>query len=169
MEVTNGETDTFSLLMKSLSVVYGVAIIVAGNIFKQTSVHLNFWSCLWMCTMGTTYLDIKLRSSSSCEETYGFMPCTASAVENLFLMVVYGYLLFVSASMMSNGSELLLHVMGWGSMPSGRRMYSPRWASVLEERCIYSPRWASTPEEISCRRYPEEMSCKRYRLRISSF
>lgn len=58
--------------------------------------------------------DIKLRSSSSCEDTYGFMPCTASAVGNLFLMAVYGYLLFLSASMMSDGSELLLRVMGPG-------------------------------------------------------
>lgn len=53
-------------------------------------------------------------SSSSCDETYGFMPCTTSLVGNLFLLVVYGYLMFQAATFMSNGSELLLSVMGPG-------------------------------------------------------
>ena len=53
-------------------------------------------------------------SSSAYEETYGFMPCTESAVGNLFLMVVYGYMLFVVAPLLSNGSELWLVVMGSG-------------------------------------------------------
>lgn len=53
-------------------------------------------------------------SSSSCDETYGFMPCTTSSVGNLFLLVVYGYLMFQAATFMSNGSELLLSVMGPG-------------------------------------------------------
>lgn len=53
-------------------------------------------------------------SSSSCDETYGFMPCTVSIVGNLFLLAVYGYLMFQAATFMSNGSELLLSVMGPG-------------------------------------------------------
>jgi hypothetical protein len=59
---------------------------------------------------------MNLRSSSSCEETYGFMPYTATVVGNLFLMAVYGYLLFVSASLLSDGSEFLLGVTGSGIM-----------------------------------------------------
>ena len=161
-DVTNAKTDTFSWLMKSLSFVYGDAIIVARNIFKQL-VHLNFWGCLWMCNMDTTYLDIKLILSSCFKDTYGFMPWTASAVGNLFLMVAYGYLLIISASMMSNGNEIVLLVMGQGSMPPRRWeediiMYSPWWSYVLEERRMYSPQWASTPEEISCRRYRLQIS-----------
>lgn len=53
-------------------------------------------------------------SSSSCDETYGFLPCTVSIVGNLFLLAVYGYLMFEGATFMSNGSEILLSVMGPG-------------------------------------------------------
>ncbi|GLJ37273.1 hypothetical protein SUGI_0756080 [Cryptomeria japonica] len=52
--------------------------------------------------------------SSSCEETYGFMPCTRSVVGNLFLVVVYGYLLCLAAKFMADGSEELLAVTGPG-------------------------------------------------------
>ncbi|XP_057816210.2 sodium/calcium exchanger NCL2 isoform X2 [Cryptomeria japonica] len=52
--------------------------------------------------------------SSSCEETYGFMPCTRSVLGNLFLVAVYGYLLLLSAKFMSDGSETLLTVTGPG-------------------------------------------------------
>jgi len=58
--------------------------------------------------------DLNLSLSSSCKGTYGFMPCTTSAVGNLFLMAVYVYLLFWSATDMSGGSEILLAVMGTG-------------------------------------------------------
>jgi len=58
--------------------------------------------------------DLNLRSTSSCDETYGFMPCTATAVGNLFLMAVYGYLLYFSATLLTDGSELLLSVVGPG-------------------------------------------------------
>ena len=53
-------------------------------------------------------------SSSSCEATYGFLPCTDTILGNLFLLVVYGYLLFVAAQLLSEGSELLLTVLDAG-------------------------------------------------------
>lgn len=52
--------------------------------------------------------------TGGCEQTYGFLPCTESAVGNLFLAVVYGYLMFTAATYLSSGSELLLEVLGPG-------------------------------------------------------
>ncbi|KAI3441493.1 uncharacterized protein J3R85_002077 [Psidium guajava] len=51
---------------------------------------------------------------SSCDQTYGFMPCTTSWLGNLFLILVYGYLMFTAATYLSNGSELLLEILGPG-------------------------------------------------------
>ncbi|KAI4321827.1 hypothetical protein MLD38_035161 [Melastoma candidum] len=53
-------------------------------------------------------------SSDTCEQTYGFMPCTTSWIGNLFLILVYGYLMFQAATYLSNGSELLLEILGPG-------------------------------------------------------
>eukprot|EP00250_Pteridium_aquilinum_P008145 c17713_g1_i1 orf=257-2572(+) len=51
---------------------------------------------------------------SMCEETYGIFPCSNSLPGNLFLMLVYGYLLLMSAKLISEGSEQLLEVMNPG-------------------------------------------------------
>uniref|UniRef100_A0A0D6QSB8 EF-hand domain-containing protein n=2 Tax=Araucaria cunninghamii TaxID=56994 RepID=A0A0D6QSB8_ARACU len=51
---------------------------------------------------------------SYCEQTYGVLPCTKTVYGNLFLLVVYGFLMFKAASLLSDGSELLLSVMGPG-------------------------------------------------------
>ncbi|KAK2968385.1 hypothetical protein RJ640_004391, partial [Escallonia rubra] len=53
-------------------------------------------------------------ASDSCDQTYGFMPCTGTALGNLFLLLVYGYLMFVAATYLSKGSELLLEILGPG-------------------------------------------------------
>ena len=57
---------------------------------------------------------LRLRASESCEETYGFLPCTTTVLGNLFLIIVYGYLMFLAATYLSNGSELLLEILGPG-------------------------------------------------------
>ncbi|GLT76338.1 hypothetical protein SLA2020_480070 [Shorea laevis] len=51
---------------------------------------------------------------SSCDQTYGFLPCTTTALGNLFLIIVYGYLMYLAATYLSNGSELLLQILGPG-------------------------------------------------------
>ncbi|KAK9269027.1 hypothetical protein L1049_000795 [Liquidambar formosana] len=56
----------------------------------------------------------RISASESCEQTYGFMPCTTTATGNLFLIVVYGYLMFLAATYLSTGSEFLLEVLGPG-------------------------------------------------------
>ncbi|KAJ9163321.1 hypothetical protein P3X46_023000 [Hevea brasiliensis] len=53
-------------------------------------------------------------SEESCEQTYGFMPCTSTALGNVFLIIVYGYLMFLAATYLSTGSELLLEILGPG-------------------------------------------------------
>ncbi|KAM0062490.1 putative EF-hand domain, calcium/proton exchanger, sodium/calcium exchanger membrane region [Helianthus debilis subsp. tardiflorus] len=49
-----------------------------------------------------------------CDQTYGFMPCTTSVLGNLFLISVYGYLMFLAATYLSAGSELMLEILGPG-------------------------------------------------------
>ncbi|KAF8413791.1 hypothetical protein HHK36_001784 [Tetracentron sinense] len=53
-------------------------------------------------------------STDSCDQTYGFLPCTSSVIGNIFLIIVYGYLMFIAATYLSNGSELLLQLLGPG-------------------------------------------------------
>ncbi|MQM20107.1 hypothetical protein Taro_053121 [Colocasia esculenta] len=65
------------------------------------------------------FLRLGLPSGSAsgeeaCEQTYGVLPCTNTAVGNLFLLLVYGYLMFLGATLLSNGSEMLLEVLGPG-------------------------------------------------------
>ncbi|PSR96389.1 Vacuolar cation/proton exchanger like [Actinidia chinensis var. chinensis] len=57
---------------------------------------------------------LHLGSAASCDQTYGFMPCTTTAVGNLFLIAVYGYLMYLAATYLSSGSELLLKIFGPG-------------------------------------------------------
>ncbi|OWM81435.1 hypothetical protein CDL15_Pgr007473 [Punica granatum] len=53
-------------------------------------------------------------ASDSCDQTYGFMPCTSTWIGNLFLILVYGYLMYLAATFLSSGSELLLEILGPG-------------------------------------------------------
>lgn len=57
---------------------------------------------------------IRLLAAEECEQTYGFMPCTTTVAGNLFLIIVYGYLMFLAATYLSSGSELLLEILGPG-------------------------------------------------------
>uniref|UniRef100_A0A2P2JRC5 Uncharacterized protein MANES_15G090800 n=1 Tax=Rhizophora mucronata TaxID=61149 RepID=A0A2P2JRC5_RHIMU len=59
-------------------------------------------------------LSAEAEESSSCEQTYGFLPCTETVLGNLFLILVYGYLMFLAATYLSSGSELLLEILGPG-------------------------------------------------------
>ncbi|PIN16029.1 hypothetical protein CDL12_11325 [Handroanthus impetiginosus] len=42
------------------------------------------------------------------------MPCTTTGLGNLFLIVVYGFLMFLAATYLSTGSEMLLQILGPG-------------------------------------------------------
>ena len=62
------------------------------------------------------YLLLKplVSAEESCEQTYGFLPCTTTVLGTLFLIIVYGSLMFLAATYLSNGSELLLEILGPG-------------------------------------------------------
>ncbi|KAH6825745.1 sodium/calcium exchanger family protein / calcium-binding EF hand family protein [Perilla frutescens var. hirtella] len=53
-------------------------------------------------------------AEETCEQSYGFLPCTTSALGKLFLILVYGYLMFLAAMYLSTDSELLLEILGPG-------------------------------------------------------
>ncbi|KAK9674490.1 hypothetical protein RND81_12G236100 [Saponaria officinalis] len=63
---------------------------------------------------GTSVRASPAENAGECEQTYGFLPCTATWLGNLFLILVYGYLMFIAATYLSNGSELLLEILGPG-------------------------------------------------------
>ena len=60
------------------------------------------------------WLHRSLFASDSCDETYGFLPCTSTVLGNIFLIIVYGYVMFLSAKLLSAGSEILLQILGPG-------------------------------------------------------
>ncbi|KAC1305630.1 hypothetical protein FH972_027142 [Carpinus fangiana] len=53
-------------------------------------------------------------ADSSCDQAYGFLPCSTSVLGNLFLILAYGYLMYLAATYLSSGSELLLEILGPG-------------------------------------------------------
>ncbi|KAL6205836.1 hypothetical protein ACLB2K_023088 [Fragaria x ananassa] len=55
-----------------------------------------------------------LKAESTCDETYGFLPCTTTVLGNLFLILVYGALMYTAATYLSQGCELLLEILGPG-------------------------------------------------------
>nr|GEY39313.1 sodium/calcium exchanger NCL-like [Tanacetum cinerariifolium] len=63
---------------------------------------------------GILRLTEEVTTEGACEQTYGFLPCTDTALGNLFLILVYGYLMFLAATYLSAGSELLLEILGPG-------------------------------------------------------
>ncbi|KAL6975900.1 hypothetical protein U1Q18_024695 [Sarracenia purpurea var. burkii] len=63
-----------------------------------------------------TYLVLKslIWGAKDCELTFGFLPCSTAVVGNIFLILAYGYLMFWSAKLLSEGCEILLEVLGPG-------------------------------------------------------
>nr|KAJ0196212.1 hypothetical protein LSAT_V11C700382750 [Lactuca sativa] len=57
---------------------------------------------------------VSAEEPEACEQSYGFLPCTNTALGNLFLILVYGYLMYLAATYLSAGSELLLEILGPG-------------------------------------------------------
>lgn len=42
------------------------------------------------------------------------MPCTTTVLGNLFLILAYGYLMYLGATYLASGSEMLLEILGPG-------------------------------------------------------
>lgn len=58
-------------------------------------------------------LSVVVDADLPCRQTYGFMPCSTTALGNLFLIIVYGYLIFKAVKFLSYGSEQL-EILGSG-------------------------------------------------------
>ncbi|XP_076945681.1 sodium/calcium exchanger NCL-like [Bidens hawaiensis] len=78
-----------------------------------------------------------------CEQTYGFMPCTNTVLGNLFLILVYGYLMFLAAMYLSTGSELMLEVLGPGIVGG---LFLPILGALPDAMLILVSGLAGSPE-----------------------
>ncbi|CAN6561022.1 unnamed protein product [Malus baccata var. baccata] len=59
-------------------------------------------------------IENRYSTESSCEQLYGFLPCSNSAFGHVFLMVVYEYLLFHGESYLAAGGEQIFKILGPG-------------------------------------------------------
>ncbi|OWM73371.1 sodium/calcium exchanger NCL-like [Punica granatum] len=105
----------------SVLLVVTLILFLAGDVLSRLIVLSDSSSPILVSDgVGTTqsrsatFLLKPLFSSKSCDETYGFLPCTSTILGNVFLILVYGYMMFVSAKLLSDGSEILLQVLGPG-------------------------------------------------------
>ncbi|KAF7149595.1 hypothetical protein RHSIM_Rhsim02G0139100 [Rhododendron simsii] len=63
----------------------------------------------------TAILKLKLTTTTvTCEPVYGFLPCTTELWGQLFLIVVYEYLISLGNNYVSEGSELFFNMIGPG-------------------------------------------------------
>ncbi|KAL4290128.1 hypothetical protein GQ457_14G009480 [Hibiscus cannabinus] len=67
-------------------------------------------------TTESLLLEFRLPTTTTvtCEPTYGFLPCTTKLWGQLFLLVVYEYLLSLSKQFISGGSDLFFQMFGTG-------------------------------------------------------
>ncbi|XP_042061109.1 sodium/calcium exchanger NCL-like [Salvia splendens] len=82
-------------------------------------------------------------ADEACEQTYGFMPCTSSGIGSLFLILVYGYLMFLAATYLSAGSELLLELLGPGIVGG---LFLPILGALPDALLILVSGLSGTPE-----------------------
>ncbi|KAI8567925.1 hypothetical protein RHMOL_Rhmol02G0158900 [Rhododendron molle] len=60
-------------------------------------------------------LKLKLATTTvTCEPVYGFLPCTTELCGQLFLILVYEYLISLGNNYVSEGSELFFNMIGPG-------------------------------------------------------
>ncbi|KAL2944490.1 Sodium/calcium exchanger NCL [Bienertia sinuspersici] len=97
--------------------------------------------------LGSSYIRLpsfkSLLSSESCEPSYGFLPCTTTVLGNAFLIVVYGYLMYTAATFLSNGSELLLEILGPGIIGG---LFLPILGALPDAMLILVSGLSGTPE-----------------------
>ncbi|XP_022715795.1 sodium/calcium exchanger NCL2-like [Durio zibethinus] len=66
-------------------------------------------------TSKSSVLELDLSTTTvTCEPTYGFLPCTTKVWGQLFLLVVYEYLLSLSEQFITSGSNLFFQMFGTG-------------------------------------------------------
>lgn len=96
----------FSLLILLISGISAARDLISD---ENNEVGVVGHSYLRLPTMKSVF-----SSSEICEQSYGFLPCTTTVLGNMFLILVYGYLMYTAATYLSYGSELLLEILGPG-------------------------------------------------------
>lgn len=77
--------------------------------FNQISNGMNYHNQTWMI------LDMKLGTTAvTCTPAYSFLPCTTDVWGQIFLIIVYEYLLSLAQKFISQGSELFFKMFGTG-------------------------------------------------------
>ncbi|CAB4303941.1 unnamed protein product [Prunus armeniaca] len=117
------------------------------------------------------WLPGRLFSSDSCDQTYGFLPCTTTVLGNTFLIIVYGYLMFLSAKLLSNGSEILLQILGPGIVGG---FFLPLLGSIPDATIILASGLSGDTERLKVRiwsehRYLDKLCCKDHGFLYYSF
>lgn len=84
-----------------------------------------------------------LAAEEACEQTYGFLPCTSTVLGNFFLIIVYGYLMFLAATYLSAGSEILLELLGPGLVGG---LFLPILGALPDAMLILVSGLSGTPE-----------------------
>ncbi|GMJ05286.1 Na+/Ca2+ exchanger [Hibiscus trionum] len=82
-------------------------------------------------------------AEETCEQSYGFLPCTTTVLGNMFLIIVYGYLMYLAATYLSNGSELLLEILGPGIVGG---LFLPMLGALPDAMLILVSGLSGTPE-----------------------
>lgn len=59
-------------------------------------------------------LKLDTECNEGCEQMYGFLPCSTSIAGNLFLILVYEYLLFHAESYVDSGGKRIFKILGPG-------------------------------------------------------
>ncbi|KAJ0694893.1 putative calcium/proton exchanger [Helianthus annuus] len=101
------------LLLITLSTLLIFTVVTSRTITTTSSPDLLSDGLEQERTLGLNPL-VSADEPETCEQSYGFLPCTSTALGNLFLILVYGYLMFLAATYLSSGSELLLEILGPG-------------------------------------------------------
>ncbi|XP_060209295.1 sodium/calcium exchanger NCL-like [Lycium barbarum] len=100
----------FFIILIFSGAVYGRFISDSSSSLISDGVHSGIGRDSEVLRLDRSYAG----AEESCEQSYGFLPCTKTALGNVFLILVYGYLMFLAATYLSSGSELLLEILGPG-------------------------------------------------------
>ncbi|XP_050370542.1 sodium/calcium exchanger NCL-like [Argentina anserina] len=65
-------------------------------------------------TIRSSFQHLKADSNETCEQLYGFLPCSDSIYGHVFLMAVYEYLLFQGESYLAAGGKQIFKILGPG-------------------------------------------------------
>jgi hypothetical protein len=100
-----------------------------------------------ICLSGSRLATGAATTWERCEQSYGFLPCTATVFKNLFLMLEYAFLMYKVTTYLLVGSELLLGIMGAGLVG---RLLLPILSSLPDALLMVSFLSVRSPHSVLC-------------------